>query len=101
MIRNSSSEILNVGAANRQIQGIYLWEKLGRERMVQIDALSNYGMYTVSFRRLPFTPLSQQPPRIASKGLRTRTVFYVILPMVHVPAHRGIDRLKRVTGNIC
>jgi hypothetical protein len=63
VIRNSSSEILNVGAANRQIQGIYLWEKLGRERMVQIDALSNYGMYTVSFRRPPFTLcLNHMPP---------------------------------------
>jgi len=55
----------------------------------------------VSFRRLPFTPLSQQPPRIASKGLPTRTVFCLILPMVHVPALWGIDRIKRVTGNIC
>ena len=92
----------DVGAPNRQIQGIYLWEKLGRERLVQIDALSHYGMYTRCFVPPPaFTPLSQQPPRIASKGRRTRTVFCLILPMVHVPALWGNDRLKGGTGIAC
>ena len=78
----------DVGAPNRQIQGIYLWEKLGRERIVQINALLHYGMYTRCFVPPPaFHPLGLSNRRGSLPRAAARAPFFARSSRWHTYLH--------------